>query len=168
MLLSPRSRKEWSIRRPRRRKLLFAIRHNGKARRCAGPLIFRSALATLLAGLVLPTLLLLGRPGQKRVFMAVLRVPPEQRSQTSRVPNSVRECLVVALSRSPANRFALESAQAYVRFGSQADVCTAKGHVRFAPNSDRKSRHAANGHVRFTAKSRHVRRTSRCRLRANS
>jgi hypothetical protein len=27
----------------------------------------------------------------------------------------------------------------YVRFGSQADICSAKGHVRFAPNSDRES-----------------------------
>jgi hypothetical protein len=26
-----------------------------------------------------------------------------------------------------------------VRFGSLADICSAKGHVRFAPNSDRKS-----------------------------
>jgi hypothetical protein len=37
-----------------------------------------------------------------------------------------------------------------VRFGSEADARTAKRHVRFTPNSDRKSRHAANGHVRFT------------------
>jgi hypothetical protein len=29
--------------------------------------------------------------------------------------------------------------QAYVRFGSEADMCAAKGHVRFAPNSDRES-----------------------------
>ena len=28
-----------------------------------------------------------------------------------------------------------------VRFGSKADICSAKGHVRFTPNSDRKSRH---------------------------
>jgi len=26
-----------------------------------------------------------------------------------------------------------------VRFGSKADMCSAKGHVRFAPNSDRES-----------------------------
>jgi hypothetical protein len=26
-----------------------------------------------------------------------------------------------------------------VRFGSKADICSAKRHVRFAPNSDRKS-----------------------------
>jgi hypothetical protein len=31
-----------------------------------------------------------------------------------------------------------------VRFGSKADICGATSHVRFAPNSDRKSRHAAN------------------------
>jgi hypothetical protein len=38
------------------------------------------------------------------------------------------------------------AAQAYgaligldVRFGSLADICSAKGHVRFAPNSDRES-----------------------------
>jgi hypothetical protein len=36
-----------------------------------------------------------------------------------------------------------------VRFGSEADICSAQGHVRFTPNSDRKSRHAANGHVRI-------------------
>jgi hypothetical protein len=30
-----------------------------------------------------------------------------------------------------------------VRFGSLADICSAKGHVRFTPNSDRES-----GHVR--------------------
>jgi hypothetical protein len=28
----------------------------------------------------------------------------------------------------------------YVRFGSKADICSATGHVRFTPNSDRKSR----------------------------
>jgi len=27
----------------------------------------------------------------------------------------------------------------YVRFGSEADIRTAKGHVRFAPDSDRES-----------------------------
>jgi hypothetical protein len=30
-----------------------------------------------------------------------------------------------------------------VRFGSEADARAAKRHVRFTPNSDRKSRHAA-------------------------
>jgi hypothetical protein len=33
-----------------------------------------------------------------------------------------------------------------VRFGSLADICSAKRHVRIAPNSDRKSRH----HSQFT------------------
>src|SRR5262249_50927886 len=28
-----------------------------------------------------------------------------------------------------------------VRFGSEADICSAKRHVRFTPNSDRESRH---------------------------
>jgi hypothetical protein len=28
-----------------------------------------------------------------------------------------------------------------VRFGSKADMCAAKRHVRFTPNSDRESRH---------------------------
>jgi hypothetical protein len=28
-----------------------------------------------------------------------------------------------------------------VRFGSQADMCIAKSHVRITPNSDRESRH---------------------------
>src|SRR5262245_45978041 len=36
-----------------------------------------------------------------------------------------------------------QSAPKDVRFGSQADICSAKGHVRFAPNSDRESGHAA-------------------------
>ena len=54
-----------------------------------------------------------------------------------------------------------------VRFGSKADVCVAKPHVRFTPNSDRKSGHrqnamsalppeadvcGANRHVRFGPK----------------
>ena len=34
-------------------------------------------------------------------------------------------------------RLALNGAN--VRFGSKADMCAAKGHVRFAPNSDRES-----------------------------
>jgi hypothetical protein len=55
-----------------------------------------------------------------------------------------------------------------VRFGSKADICAAKCDVRFTPNSDRKSRHAANGHVRFTPESGHVRRKVRCPLWANS
>ena len=33
----------------------------------------------------------------------------------------------------------------YVRFGSLADICSAKGHVRFTPNSDRESRHLPRG-----------------------
>ena len=39
-----------------------------------------------------------------------------------------------------------------VRFGSLADICSAKEHFRFSPNSDHESRHAANGHVRRVAK----------------
>ena len=30
---------------------------------------------------------------------------------------------------------------AHVRFGSKADICAAKDHVRFTPNSDRESGH---------------------------
>src|SRR5262245_58770198 len=41
-----------------------------------------------------------------------------------------------------------------VRFGSKADICGAKRHVHFTPNSDRKS-----GHVQCKV---------RCLLRANS
>src|SRR6186997_345700 len=55
-----------------------------------------------------------------------------------------------------------------VRFGSEADICAATSHVRFTPNSDRKSRHAANGHVCFPPESGHVQCRSSCRLRANS
>ena len=36
------------------------------------------------------------------------------------------------------HRAALLSAR-HVRFGSLADICSAKGHVRFTPNSDRES-----------------------------
>jgi hypothetical protein len=35
---------------------------------------------------------------------------------------------------------------AYVRFGSKADMCNAKGHVRFTPNSDRESGHSRRLH----------------------
>jgi hypothetical protein len=44
-----------------------------------------------------------------------------------------------------------------VRYGSLADICSATGHVRFTPNSDGKSRHAAKGRVCFTPGSGHVR-----------
>jgi len=33
--------------------------------------------------------------------------------------------------------------ESQVRFGSKADMCGAREHVRFTPNSDHKSRHAA-------------------------
>jgi hypothetical protein len=55
-----------------------------------------------------------------------------------------------------------------VRFGSKADMRSAKRHFRFTPNSDRKSRHAANGHVCFTPNSGHVRCSSACLLWAKS
>jgi hypothetical protein len=47
-------------------------------------------------------------------------------------------------------------------------MCGATVHVRFTPDSDRKSRHAENGHVRFSPESGHVRCTSSCLLRAKS
>ena len=55
-----------------------------------------------------------------------------------------------------------------VRFVSEGDICSAKRHVRFTPNSDRESGFSARGDVRFTPNSRHVQRTSRCLLSANS
>src|SRR5262249_16758941 len=57
---------------------------------------------------------------------------------------------------------------AYVRFGSEADMCVATGDVRFPPNSDRESRHPQNGHVRLTPESGHVQCTSPCLLWAKS
>jgi hypothetical protein len=57
---------------------------------------------------------------------------------------------------------------AHVRFGSKADICAAKTHVRFTPNSDRESGFPANGHVCFTPESGHVQRTRPCLLWANS
>jgi hypothetical protein len=47
-------------------------------------------------------------------------------------------------------------------------MCSAISHVRFASNSDRESGFPANGHVRFTPKSGHVRRKPSCLLWANS
>jgi hypothetical protein len=38
----------------------------------------------------------------------------------------------------------------HVRFGSLGDICNAASDVRFAPNGDRESGHAENGHVCFT------------------
>jgi len=52
--------------------------------------------------------------------------------------------------------------------GQKADICIAKSDVRFTPNSDRESRHAAKSHVRFTPKSGHVQCKRACPLRANS
>src|SRR5262249_50101930 len=39
-----------------------------------------------------------------------------------------------------------------VRLGSQADMCAAKRHVRFIPNSDRKSRHRKQSCPRYPRK----------------
>jgi hypothetical protein len=44
------------------------------------------------------------------------------------------------------------------RFGSEADSCIAQRHVRFTPESDRESRHAAMDDVCFTPESGQVRR----------
>src|SRR4029434_5223418 len=49
-----------------------------------------------------------------------------------------------------------------------ADICSAKGHVRFTPESDHKSRHVANGHVRYTPESGHPQCKMKGPLRANS
>jgi hypothetical protein len=57
---------------------------------------------------------------------------------------------------------------AHVRFGSLADICSAKRHVRFTPNSDRESGHAANDHVCFRPESGRVQRTGSRLLWANS
>jgi len=54
-----------------------------------------------------------------------------------------------------------------VRFGSQADVRTAKRHVRFTPDSDHESDFSQT-HVCFDPKSGRVQRTRLCRLRARS
>jgi hypothetical protein len=54
-----------------------------------------------------------------------------------------------------------------VRFGSKADMCSAKRHVRFGPNSDHESGHP-NSHVCFTPESGHVPCTSLCLLWAKS
>jgi hypothetical protein len=46
-----------------------------------------------------------------------------------------------------------EACYRYVRFGSEADMCSAKRHVCFTPNSDRESEISAKGHVCFTPES---------------
>jgi len=51
---------------------------------------------------------------------------------------------------------------------SVADMCAAKSDVRFTPDSDHESGTCANGHVRFTFNSGHVRCTGSCLLWANS
>jgi hypothetical protein len=56
----------------------------------------------------------------------------------------------------------------HVRFGSKGDMRTAQTNVCFSPNSDHESRHATNGHVRFTPESGHSRAQSKCLLYANS
>jgi hypothetical protein len=38
-----------------------------------------------------------------------------------------------------------------VRFGSEADMCSAKGHVRFTPNSDRESGRGGRRRARTSA-----------------
>jgi hypothetical protein len=55
-----------------------------------------------------------------------------------------------------------------VRFGSLADICSAKGHVRVAPNNDRESGFPQTVIVRFTPESGHVRCGWGCPLWASS
>ena len=55
-----------------------------------------------------------------------------------------------------------------VRFGSKADMCAAKCHVRFTPNSDRKSEIPQKAMSALPPESRHVQCTSPCPLWANS
>jgi hypothetical protein len=43
-----------------------------------------------------------------------------------------------------------------VRFGSEADMCSAQAQARFTPNSDRESGFPQTAHVRFTPQSGHV------------
>src|SRR4029453_7061360 len=59
---------------------------------------------------------------------------------------------LVASKRTQFTLLGRNGPEANVRFGSLADICSAKGHVRFAPNSDRESGFHANGDVRFTPK----------------
>jgi hypothetical protein len=47
-------------------------------------------------------------------------------------------------------------------------MCGALAHVHFTPDSDPRKRTSAKGHVRFAPESRHVQRSSPCLLRANS
>src|SRR5262249_34570906 len=55
-----------------------------------------------------------------------------------------------------------------VRFGSKADMCSAKGHVRFAPNSDRESGLPQTVMSASPPKSGHLRCNSSCLLWAKS
>src|SRR6185312_11191318 len=84
------------------------------------------------------------------------------RSSTMRLPHLLRRDEVYGW------RFGVSIEVSDVRFGSEADICAATSHVRFTPNSDRKSRHAANGHVCFPPESGHVQCTSSCLLWAKS
>jgi hypothetical protein len=52
----------------------------------------------------------------------------------------------------------------HVRFGSKADMCSAKGHVRFTPNSDCKSGHLLPGSCLLYPHSGHVQRNTSCLL----
>src|SRR5262245_4391980 len=61
------------------------------------------------------------------------------------------------------NRFYTTSP--HVRFGSEADICSAATHVRFGSKADMCS---ANGHVCFTPNSGHVQCKTECLLRAKS
>ena len=76
------------------------------------------------------------RSGQPRTSQVAATVP-------SVVMNSRR--LISAPALTPRDRINSHvhagrgKREANVRFGSLADICSAKGHVRFAPNSDRES-----------------------------
>jgi len=49
---------------------------------------------------------------------------------------------LIASKRTQSTLSGRNALEANVRFGSKADMCAAKRHIRFTPNSDRESRHA--------------------------
>jgi hypothetical protein len=53
--------------------------------------------------------------------------------------NNVAERVAAKNGMSAVPEADIGAAQINVRFGSKADICSAKRHIRFTPNSDRKS-----------------------------
>ena len=80
----------------------------------------------------------------------------DQTTSTSPLSDDSSRLKVLAQTTAGNRVISAHGISTHVRFGSKADICAAKRHVRFTPESDRESGFPAKDHVCFTPESGHV------------